>query len=130
MQLLYNKNMSKQAFSSDPSLPFSEIVVANGLAYASGQIGFDSEGKLVEGGIEAQTRATFENLKGVLRMADLGLGDVIRTGCYLVNREDLATFNKVYAEYFTSDKPARSTIFVKGLPIERSIVEIDAVAAK
>jgi 2-iminobutanoate/2-iminopropanoate deaminase len=122
--------MNKQVFSSDPSLPFSEIVVANDLAYASGQIGFDSEGKLVEGGIEAQTHATFENLKAVLQLADLGLEDVIRTGCYLVNKEDLATFNKVYAEYFTADKPARSTIFVKGLPIEGSIVEIDAVAAK
>lgn len=121
--------MSKKAFSSDPTLPFSEIVVAGGLAYAAGQIGFDSEGKLVEGGIEFQTRATIENLKTVLLIAGLGLEDVVRTGCYLVNREDLATFNKVYAEYFTSDKPARSTIFVVGLPVEGSIVEIDAVAS-
>lgn len=121
--------MSKKVFSSDPSLPFSEIIVANGLAYAAGQIGFDGEGKLVEGGIEEQTRATIENLKAVLQKADLRLEDVIRTGCYLVNREDLATFNKIYVEYFKTDKPARSTIFVKGLPIEGSIVEIDAVAS-
>jgi 2-iminobutanoate/2-iminopropanoate deaminase len=127
--LAYNKTMSKQAITSDKSLPFSEVVIANGMAYVSGQIGFNREGELVDGGIEAQTRATFENLKTVLAKANLGLEDVVRSGCYLVNREDLTTFNKIYAEYFTSDKPARSTVFVAGLPIKRSIVEIDVVAA-
>lgn len=119
--------MSKKTFSSDPSLPFSEAVISGGMAYVSGQIGFDKDDKLVEG-IEAQTHATFENIKSVLEKAGLGLEDVVRAGCYLVSRGDLDAFNKIYSEYFTSEKPARSTIFVAGLPIEGSIVEIDVVA--
>src|SRR3954470_285021 len=103
--------MTKKAITSDPTLPFSEIVISNGMAYVSGQIGFDSSGKLVKGGIEPQTRSTFDNLKAVLEKAGLKLEDVVRTGCYLVKREDLAAFNKIYSEYFKADKPARSTIF-------------------
>ena len=120
--------MSKKAFSSDSSLPFSEVVISNGMAYVSGQIGFDKNDQLVDGGIESQTHATFENLKTVLSQAGLGLKDVVRAGCYLVNKEDLPAFNKVYSENFISDKPARSTVFVAGLPIEGSIVEIDVIA--
>ena len=121
--------MNKKTFGADPVAPLSDIVVAGGLAYTSGQIGFDDEMNLIEGGIEEQTHATFKNLKNVLAKAGLSLEDVLRCGCYLVNREDLASFNKIYAEYFTGDKPARSTIFISSLPVEGSIVEIDAVAA-
>jgi len=120
--------MSKKTFGTDPVVPLSDIVVANGLAYTSGQIGFDDKMHLVAGGIKEQTHATFENLKNVLQKAGLNLEDVVRCGCYLVNREDLGEFNKIYSEYFTKDKPARSTIFISGLPVPGSIVEIDAVA--
>jgi len=119
--------MSKRVVTSDPSLPFSEIVISGGLAYVSGQVSIDENAKLIEGGIEEQTKVTIENLKAVLAKAGLGLGDVVRTGCYLLRREDLPGFAKVYAQYFTSEKPARSTIFVSSLPIEGTIVEIDAV---
>ena len=121
--------MSKKTFGTDPVVPLSDIVVANGLAYTSGQIGFNDKMELVQGGIEEQTHATFKNLKNVLQKAGLNLDDVVRCGCYLVNPEDLAAFNKIYSEYFTNDKPARSTIFISGLPVPDSIVEIDAVAA-
>jgi 2-iminobutanoate/2-iminopropanoate deaminase len=120
--------VNKKVFTSDPSLPFSEVVIANGVAYVSGQVSIDENAKLIEGGIEEQTKVTLDNLKTVLQKAGLGLENVIRTGCYLLNREDLPGFAKVYSQYFTSDKPARSTIFISSLPIEGTIVEIDCVA--
>lgn len=120
--------MNKKIVTSDESLPFSEIVISNGLAFISGQVSIDNEAKLIDGDIEVQTRATMENLKNVLNKAGLRLENVIRTGCYLINRNDLQGFAKVYAEYFKVDKPARSTIFISSLPIEGTIVEVDAVA--
>lgn len=120
--------MSKETITSDPSLPFSEIVISSGLAFVSGQVSIDENAKLIEGGIEEQTKVTIENLKAVLAKAGLELDDVVMTGCYLLNREDLSGFGKIYSQYFTSEKPARSTIFVSSLPIEGTIVEIDAIA--
>lgn len=120
--------MNKKVVTSDPSLPFSEIVISNGLAYVSGQVSIDPDAKLIEGDIETQTKVTLENLKAVLAKAGLGMESVVRTGCYLVNREDLAGFNKVYSQFFSAEKPARSTIIISSLPIEGTIVEIDAVA--
>lgn len=120
--------MNKKTITSDPSLPFSEVVISNGMAYISGQVSIDENAKLIEGNIEEQTKVTFDNLKKVLDKAGLGMENVTRTGCYLTNRGDLAGFNKVYNQYFTSEKPARSTIIISSLPIEGTIVEIDAVA--
>jgi 2-iminobutanoate/2-iminopropanoate deaminase len=120
--------MSKKHITSDSSLPFSEIVISNGMAYVSGQVSIDKNAKLIEGEIEEQTKVTLENLKEILEKVGLGLDSVVRTGCYLVKRKDLPGFAKVYSQYFTSEKPARSTIFVSSLPIEGTIVEIDAVA--
>jgi len=120
--------MNKKVVTSDASLPFSEIVISNGLAFVSGQVSIDDKAKLIDGDIEVQTKVTLENLKTVLDKAGLSLDNVIRTGCYLLDRKDLPGFAKVYAEYFKSEKPARSTIFISSLPIEGTIVEIDAVA--
>jgi 2-iminobutanoate/2-iminopropanoate deaminase len=120
--------MNKKTVSSDPTLPFSEMVISNGVAYVSGQVSIDENAKLVEGGIEEQTKNIFENLKKVLGMVNLSLENIVRTGCYLTNIEDLAGFNKVYNQYFTSEKPARSTIIISSLPIRGTIVEIDCVA--
>jgi len=120
--------MIKKVVASDPALPFSEVVISNGMAYVSGQVSIDANAKLIEGGIEEQTKVTLDNLKAVLEKAGLGLDNVVRTGCYLLDREDLAGFGKIYGQYFTSDKPARSTVFVSSLPIEGTVVEIDAIA--
>jgi 2-iminobutanoate/2-iminopropanoate deaminase len=86
--------MNKRAITSDPSLPFSEVVISNGLAFVSGQVSIDDNAKLIDGGIEEQTKVTFDNLKNALQKAGLGLEHIVRTNCYLTNREDLAGFNK------------------------------------
>ena len=121
--------MNKKVVTSDPSLPFSEIIISKGMAYVSGQVSIDATAKLIDGDIEEQTKVTLENLKTVLAKANLSLENVVRTGCYLLDRKDLPGFAKVYAEYFKAEKPARSTIFISSLPIEGTIVEIDAIAA-
>jgi 2-iminobutanoate/2-iminopropanoate deaminase len=105
-------------------------VVHDGLVYVSGQIPLDpASGRIVDGGIEAQTRQVIANLDAVLRAAGTSLGRVVRTTVYLA---DLATFpqvNAVYAEHFTGrPAPARATVGVAALPLGAQ-VEIDVIAA-
>ncbi len=119
--------MSKQVFTGDHPLPFSDLIIQNGTAYVAGQVGFDKDDKLADN-IEDQTRQTLENLKKLLAKGGLGLENVVKVGVYLVNKEDFADFNKVYSEYFKNDKPVRTTIFC-GLAKPEFLVEIDAIAS-
>lgn len=108
--------------------PYSQAIVSGGLVWASGQIALDPEtGRLVEGGIEAQTRRTLTNLKAVLEAGGSGLDRVLRATVYLADMADFAAFNQVYAEFFREDPPARACIEVSALP-KGARIEIDAVA--
>ena len=109
--------------------PYSQAISLNDMIFTSGQIGLTPEGLLVEGGVEAQTRQVLTNLKEVLKEAGSSLSKVVKTTIFLVNIEDFAEVNKIYAEFFGSHKPARSTIAVKTLPLNVSI-EIEAIALK
>jgi 2-iminobutanoate/2-iminopropanoate deaminase len=97
--------MSKHIIS-DSNLPFSDVVIHDGLAFVSGQIAFDESLTLVGDDIESQTRQTIANLKKVIEDAGLSFKNITRTGCYLTNWEDMAKFNEIYKEYFPNDKPA------------------------
>ncbi len=119
--------MTKQVFASNTPLPFSNVIVQNGMAFVAGQVGFEENDKLADN-IKDQTRATLENLKKALEQAGLSLENVVKVGAYLVNRQDFAGFNEVYVEYFKNDKPVRTTIFC-GLAKDEFLVEIDAIAA-
>lgn len=120
--------MGKQVFTGSHPLPFSDLIIQNGVAYTAGQVGFDSDDKLADN-IEDQTRQTIENLKNLLEKGGFSLGDVVKVGAYLVKRDDFAGFNKVYSEYFKTDKPVRTTIFTS-LARDDFLVELDAVAVK
>lgn len=108
--------------------PYSQGIKTESFVYTAGQLGLDPATKtLVEGGIEAQTRQTLENLKGILEAAGSSLDKAVKTTVYLRNMEDFALMNGVYATYFTSQPPARSTLAASGLPLG-ALVEIEIVA--
>jgi 2-iminobutanoate/2-iminopropanoate deaminase len=108
--------------------PYSQAVVAGGFLFASGQIPIDPKtGDLVGGTIEQSTERVFDNLEAVLKAAGLGFADVVKTTVYLTKGDDFAAMNKVYAKRMGENKPARSTLFVAGLP-KGSPIEIDLIA--
>jgi len=109
--------------------PYSQAVVHDGIAYLSGQIALDpATGQLIEGDVMAQTRRVLDNLKAVLEAAGSSLGAVLKTTVYLKDMADFPKMNEVYAQYFTADPPARSTVQAAALPRDVA-VEIDAIAA-
>lgn len=108
--------------------PYSQAILAGNLVYTAGQVGLDPETmELVEGGVEAQTRQVLTNLKHVLESVDSGLNFVIKTTVFLQDMGDFARMNAVYAEFFSENPPARSTVQVAGLP-KGALVEIECVA--
>jgi 2-iminobutanoate/2-iminopropanoate deaminase len=110
-----------------PAGPFSQAVHSGGFIYFSGQVGQDPvTGRLVDGGIGAETERVFSNLEAVLEAAGKTFDDVVRAGVYLTRMEDFAAMNGVYARHFNEPFPARTTIAVKGLPLG-ACVEVDLV---
>jgi 2-iminobutanoate/2-iminopropanoate deaminase len=108
--------------------PYSQAIASGGFVFSSGQIPLDPEtGKLVEGGIEAQTRRVMDNLAAVLGVAGSSLDRVVKTTIYLTNLADFSAVNAVYAGYFSAAPPARSTVQVAALPLGAAI-EIDVIA--
>ena len=109
--------------------PYSQAVEAGGLIFTSGQIALDpASGEVVGSTIEEQTHRVCQNLSAVLTAAGGSLQTAVKTVCFLQNMEDFASFNWVYAEYFT-EKPARSCVAVKSLP-KNVLVEVEVVAEK
>ena len=110
-----------------PVGPFSQAVEVGGFLYFSGQVGQNpATGKVVEGGILAETERVFQNLAAVLEMAGRSFDDVARAGVYLTSMSDFAAMNGIYAKYFSEPFPARTTIAVAALPLG-ACVEIDLV---
>lgn len=108
------------------NLPLSAGVRAGDYIFLSGQVGFGPDGRLVRGGIEAETRQTLDNLAAVLAQAGRSLADVVKVTVFLADLDEFAAFNGVYRTYFPSEPPARSTVEA-GLMIGAR-VEIEAVA--
>jgi reactive intermediate/imine deaminase len=91
------------------SLPFSPAVKAGPFVFVSGQVAMGDNGEIVPGGIEAQTRQTLKNVENALALAGCTLKDVVKSTVWLDDARDFWTFNRVYAEFFSENKPARST---------------------
>jgi 2-iminobutanoate/2-iminopropanoate deaminase len=108
--------------------PYSQAIRAGDFVFCSGQLGLDpSTGNLVNGGVEAETRRALENLSAVLHAAGTSLERVVKTTVFLLDMNDFAKMNAVYAEFFPANPPARSTIQVARLPRDGH-VEIEAIA--
>jgi 2-iminobutanoate/2-iminopropanoate deaminase len=110
--------------------PYSHAIDSEGLVFVSGQAYLDhSTGKLIEGGVEAQTEKTFDNLFTVLEAAGLGPQDVVKVNVFLTDMADFPRMNAVYAKRFEAPYPARSTIGVASLPLGARI-EIELIARR
>lgn len=124
--------MSKAIVSTDraPAAigPYSQAVKANGFVFTSGVIPVDpATGKVVDGAITEQATQVLENLTAVLAASGSSIDRAIKTTCFLADLGDFATFNTIYASYFESDPPARSTVQVAKLPLG-VLVEVECVA--
>lgn len=108
--------------------PYSQGYEANGLVITSGQIPVNPADGTVPQGIAAQAEQSCKNVGAILEAAGTGFDKVIKTTCFLADMGDFASFNEVYARYFTS-KPARSCVTVKELP-KGVAYEIEAIAVK
>jgi 2-iminobutanoate/2-iminopropanoate deaminase len=123
MKTVINTNGAPQAIG-----PYSQAIKANGFLFVSGQIPLDPvSGQIVYGGVELQTYQVLNNLKAILAHEGLTFDNVVKTGVFLKDMEDFAVVNKVYAEYFTNEPPARACVQVARLPRDVS-VEIEAIA--
>ncbi len=108
--------------------PYSQCVVCHSYVFTAGQIPLDTEtGNITGKNVAEQTAQVMENLKAVLTAAGTSLENIIKTTVYLTKSEDFPAMNEVYGLYFTTNFPARTTIFVNALP-KNALVEIEAVA--
>jgi 2-iminobutanoate/2-iminopropanoate deaminase len=108
--------------------PYSQAIVGGGLVWVSGQIPLDpATGELVRGSIEDETRRVLQNVAAVLEAAGSAPSRVVRATVYLTDMGDFERVNRVYAETFGDEPPARVCVEVSGLP-KGARVEIDAVA--
>ena len=111
---------------SKPLGPYSPVVRAGDFVIVSGQGGM-ADGKVVGGGVSAETTQTMKNVAAQLATVGASLSDVVKTTCFLTDMENFTAFNEAYAEAFGSHRPARSTVGVAQLP-GNFLVEVEAWA--
>jgi 2-iminobutanoate/2-iminopropanoate deaminase len=114
-------------FAPPPVGPYSQAVRAGDFVLVAGQLGIDPRtSRMVEGGIKEQTRQALDNLGAIAVAAGGSLADVVKTTVFLRDFSQFAAMNEIYAGYFTSIPPARSTVEVGRLPAD-GVVEIEAI---
>jgi 2-iminobutanoate/2-iminopropanoate deaminase len=100
-----------------PIGPYSQAIRANGFIFVAGEKGIDPvTNAMVAGGVAAETRQTLENVKNILEAAGSSIDKSVATVVYLTDINDFAEMNAVYAEYFITNPPGRTTVGVSALP--------------
>lgn len=123
--------MSKKTYNTDKAPaalgPYSQAVSSGDLLFISGQLPIDPEtGKMIDGDIAARTRRILDNLQAVAEAAGANLQQTIKTTIFLTDLDDFQAVNAAYADYFSSEPPARSTVQVAALPLGSNI-EVEAI---
>jgi len=108
--------------------PYSQGIAHGDLVFVSGQLGVDTEGNLVEGGIAAQTEQVMQNLSAILEAAGTSLQNVLKASIFLADLGDFQAMNEVYGSHMGAEPPARATFQVAALP-SGVLVEIEVIAA-
>jgi 2-iminobutanoate/2-iminopropanoate deaminase len=108
--------------------PYSQAIQAGNFLFLSGQIPLDPKtGELAKGDIREQTKQVLENIKGILESQKLGMEDVVKVTIFLKDIGNFNQVNEIYATYFPSSPPARSTVEVSKLP-RNAEIEIEIIA--
>ena len=108
--------------------PYSQAIVEGGFLFAAGQVSRDPKtGTVLTGPIEQAVDRVFDNLEAVLKAEGLGWADVVKTTVYMTKGDDFAAMNAVYAKRMGDGRPARTTVFVAGLP-GGAPIEMDLIA--
>jgi len=107
--------------------PFSDAVRVGNMLILSGNIGVVPEGGLIEGGIQAETQQTMENIKATLEKYGSSMDEVVKCTVMLADIEEWSAMNEVYRTFFPGHKPARSAFGTSGLALN-SRVEIECMA--
>ena len=108
--------------------PFSEAVRVGNLLYLSGMLGIDSTGKIVPGGIKAETKQALELIKAALKRNGLDMDRVVKCTVFLADIAEWPAMNEVYVTYFPVNKPARSAF--GGVQLVRGgRLELECIAA-
>lgn len=109
--------------------PYSQAIKTGNFIFLSGQIGIDPQvNKVVDGGVEAQARQIFKNIKAVLQEAGLSMKNVVKATVFLKDMANFKKVNDIYAQHFEPPFPARSAVAVRDLPLSVDI-EIEVIAA-
>lgn len=110
-------------------LPFSDGMLVGNTLYIAGQEGDDAAGKLVTGGITAETKVALANIEKVLKAAGFEMKNIVSVTVFLADIKDFDAMNKVYREVMPDPKPVRSTIQAAAL-VNNARIEIAAIAAR
>src|SRR5688572_8407576 len=111
------------------SLPFSEAVQIGDMLYLSGQLGTDSSGRLVPGGIGPETRQALTNIASILQRHGSSLEQVVKCTAMLADISEWAAMNQVYLSFFSTHRPARSAFGTSGLALGARM-ELECIAVK
>jgi 2-iminobutanoate/2-iminopropanoate deaminase len=125
-----NKKVINSVNAPAPIGPYNQAIEINGLVFISGQVALiPGTNTIMMDSIEQETEQVMKNLQALLMEAELSFEHVVKTTIFLSNMDYFADVNTIYANYFSSNFPARETVQVAGLP--RGVnVEISMIAAR
>jgi reactive intermediate/imine deaminase len=116
------------SFQPRPAYPYSPGAQGGRLVCTAGQVAWNNQGKLVGvGDVGAQTEQTLRNVEAVVKEAGGNLSDVLKCNVYLSDMRYFQAMNDVFARFFPSDPPARTTVEAR-LAEPEMLVEIEAIA--
>ncbi|MDQ0507678.1 Enamine/imine deaminase [Aedoeadaptatus ivorii] len=107
--------------------PYSQAVVSDSVVYTSGQIPVDPATGELKTDIKEATHQSLTNLKNLLEASGSSLENTLKVNIFITDMDQFGAINEVYAEYFSTHKPARSCVAVKTLP-KNAVIEIEAIA--
>lgn len=124
--------MLRASQAAAPIGPYSQGIKVGNLIFVAGEKGVDVKtGKVVPGGIAAETRQTLENIKAILEQGSATLDDAVAATVHMTDLRDFEKMNEVFAEYFRKDPPGRTTVQVAALPggarVEITVIAVASV---
>jgi 2-iminobutanoate/2-iminopropanoate deaminase len=122
------KEIIRTANAPQPLGPYSQGVKVGNFLFVSGQAPIDPRtGKVGENEIEAQTRQTLQNIKGIVEASGFSMQDIVRVTIFLKNVDDFKKMNEVYKTFFSDNPPTRTTVEAN-LVAPGMLVAMDAIA--